>query len=133
MIVPVAAAIIFFEGSLLIARRAKHKHLAGLWEFPGGKIENGESPEMCIYRELEEELKIEVTVEEFLTEHEHDFGSFHILLKAYICSFVKGELTLTDHDAVEWVRVEQLLEFNLAPADVPLVGAILNYTLAHPI
>jgi len=132
MIVPVAAAIIFSDGKVLIARRATHKHLAGLWEFPGGKVEKHESPEMCIARELDEELKIRVTVQDFLTEHEHDFGTFKILLKAYICSFIAGDFTLTDHDAIKWADLDQLADFNLAPADIPLVSAISNYVHMHP-
>lgn len=131
MVVPVAAAIIFSKGKVLIARRASHKHLAGFWEFPGGKIENNETPEMCIKRELEEELKIKVLVKGFLAENEHDFGTFSILLKAYVCVFETGTFTLTDHDAINWVNVEHLSRFNLAPADIPLLKNIMNYSIAH--
>ena len=127
MNIPVAAAILFSGEKILIAKRASHKHLAGYWEFPGGKIENDETPEACICRELKEELNIQVTVNNFLADNEHDFGTFKILLKAYICTFLDGDFSLTDHDEIKWVDAGELNSFNLAPADIPLVQKIIDY------
>lgn len=116
----VAAAIILKESKVLIAKRASHKTLAGFWEFPGGKIEPDETPEDCLKRELHEELDIEIIVGDFLAEHIHDYGTFQILLKGYLCSFVSGSFKMTDHDEIKWVDVRDLPEYKLAPADVPL-------------
>jgi 8-oxo-dGTP diphosphatase len=124
MTIPVAAAIIKRGDLFLITRRASHKHLAGFWEFPGGKIETDETPEVCILRELQEELKIEVEVMSFLAEHVHDYGTIKILLKAYICLFIRGEFTLVDHDAVQWVTKDQLKLYAFAPADLPFLKLI---------
>jgi len=79
----VAAAIIQHQSKILLARRAAHKPQAGYWEFPGGKIEEGESPEACLKRELLEELNISVRVKAFLMDHQCDYGPFQILLKGY--------------------------------------------------
>lgn len=124
MTIPVAAAIIKRDDLFLIARRASHKHLAGFWEFPGGKIETDETPEVCLLRELQEELKIEVKVISFLAEHIYDYGTIKILLKAYICIFIKGEFTLVDHDEIQWVTQKQLKHYSLAPADLPFLPLI---------
>jgi len=131
MTIPVAAAIIFLEGKILIAKRAPHKHLAGLWEFPGGKIESHETPEMCIRRELKEELNIQVTIKDYLADNEYDFGTFKIQLKAYICLYKAGNPALTDHDEIRWVNIDQLSSFDLAPADIPLVQKLVNYAAKH--
>jgi len=119
--VPVAAAIILHNSKILIARRAPHKFLGGLWEFPGGKIEVGESPESCIERELNEELQIKVEINAFLTEQYFDYGIFSVKLKVYVCRFLSGSLSLVDHDDVRWVDPENVLSYQLAPADVPIM------------
>lgn len=124
--ISVAAAIIFREEQVLIARRATHKHLAGYWEFPGGKIEAGEEPEACLVRELAEELKIIIQVNHHIMDHIHNYGDFTITLKAYSCTFVNGEITLTDHDEVLWVNVNDLPSYQLAPADVPIANMLMQ-------
>ncbi|WP_316811651.1 (deoxy)nucleoside triphosphate pyrophosphohydrolase [Pedobacter heparinus] len=124
--ISVAAAIIFKKNEVLIAKRAAHKSLAGYWEFPGGKIEADELPEQCLLRELAEELQIIVKVNDHLMDHIHDYGDFVIELKAYSCSFVEGQLTLTDHDEVLWVNVNDLLSYPLAPADVPIAKQLMK-------
>lgn len=123
--IQVAAAIIFRDNQVLIAKRAAHKSLAGYWEFPGGKIEAGETPEQCLLRELKEELELIVKVDRHLMDQVHDYGDFMITLKAYTCSFVKGQLTLTDHDEVQWVKVIDLLSYQLAPADIPVAKKLI--------
>ena len=121
MVIPVAAAIIKKDNKYMIAKRSIHKHLGGFWEFPGGKIEVGESAEDCLVRELEEELSIEVKVLTFLAENYHDYGHLSIQLKAYLCTYIKGEILLVDHDEIKWVTLEQLINIKLAPADIPFL------------
>ncbi|ACU04618.1 (deoxy)nucleoside triphosphate pyrophosphohydrolase [Pedobacter heparinus] len=124
--ISVAAAIIFRENKVLIARRAAHKHLAGYWEFPGGKIEPREEPEACLVRELAEELMIIIQVKHHIMDHIHNYGNFTITLKAYSCTFVSGEIILTDHDEVLWVNVDDLPSYHLAPADVPIANRLMQ-------
>lgn len=124
--VQVAAAIIQQNDLILVARRAAHKSQAGFWEFPGGKIENNESPEDCLRRELKEELNISVAVDQFLISSQHDYGSLQIELLAYLCTFLAGDVHLIDHDTIAWVKKSELQTYHLAPADIPIVNAYLN-------
>ncbi|MFD0619801.1 8-oxo-dGTP diphosphatase MutT [Paenibacillus sp. GCM10027629] len=120
--IEVAAAIIENEaGSILIARRKAGKSQAGLWEFPGGKIEPGESIEACIRRELMEELQIEITIKSYFGMHEHPYETANIRLIAYKVTYLRGDIRLIDHDAYRWVRREELTEIAFAPADVLFV------------
>lgn len=120
----VTAAIIKKDNKILIARRAANKHLAGYWEFPGGKIEDNETPEICLKRELNEELGITVNVGNFFMENQHDYGTKIILLQAYLCELISGSIVLRDHDKFEWVVKSDLSNFNFAPADIPFVKAL---------
>jgi 8-oxo-dGTP diphosphatase len=126
-ITTVTCAIIEKEGKILIARRAIGQKLAGKWEFPGGKVEDGESPEECLKRELEEEFGIKVEVGEFITSNKHHYDHISIELLAFQVKFISGEFTLTDHDTIEWVVPEELLNYDLAAADVPIAREIINY------
>jgi 8-oxo-dGTP diphosphatase len=117
----VTAAIIFKGDNILIAKRSPLKHLAGFWEFPGGKVEEGESEEQCLKREIMEELGIEINVMKFFKENIHEYSDRTILLKAYLCEYINGKLLLKDHDSVEWVEKTQLKDFNFAPADIPFI------------
>ncbi|PWG78012.1 (deoxy)nucleoside triphosphate pyrophosphohydrolase [Pararcticibacter amylolyticus] len=114
--IPVAAAVIFEGEQFLIARRAPNKSQAGFWEFPGGKIEAGETPEACLKRELKEELAIEVKVNHFLAENVHRYEHISITLKAYHCSYVAGEIQLNDHDMVRWISSDEIDQYTFAPA-----------------
>jgi 8-oxo-dGTP diphosphatase len=122
----VAAGILIKEGKVLIARRKQGQSHAGLWEFPGGKIEDNETPQECLERELEEELGLRVQSGRIIAESEDhsDHGSFIIL--AIEAEIVGGDITLTVHDAVRWVRLEALSTFSLAPADRELLEKILT-------
>lgn len=120
----VIAAIIRKGSKILIARRSPKKHLAGYWEFPGGKIEEGETPEECLARELKEELGITVDIEGFFMENIHQYGEKTILLKAYDCKYLSGDILFNDHDKVEWVENIELKNYSLAPADIPFIKAI---------
>ncbi len=125
----VTAAVIVDGDRVLIARRAKGKHLAGYWEFPGGKIEDGESPEECLRRELAEEFEVEVSVGQFLCRSRHSYDDLTIALLAYEARLATGvrsvELRLNSHDAVHWLPASELLDLRLAPADVPIVEYLL--------
>lgn len=119
-----AALIADSAGRILVARRAPGRHLEGLWEFPGGKIEPGEEPEACLARELVEELGITCTIGRFRASCVHAYDRVTIELLAYDAVWVSGELTLKDHDAIEWAHPPRLLEIELAPADVPIARAV---------
>jgi 8-oxo-dGTP diphosphatase len=120
----VTAAIINKGSKILIARRSPKKHMGGYWEFPGGKIEDGETPEVCLKRELEEELGIIVKVGDFFMENEHNYGEKRILLKAYFCELISGNIILNDHDQIEWVEKSEFHNYDFAPADVPFLNAL---------
>ncbi|WP_245949312.1 8-oxo-dGTP diphosphatase MutT [Lutibacter citreus] len=122
----VTAAIIQKGNKILIARRAPNKHLSGYWEFPGGKIEEGETPEDCLKREIMEELGLEINVRSFFMENEHIYSDKKIILKAYLCELISGKIQLNDHDLFEWSEVSDLENYKLAPADIPFVKALNN-------
>ena len=116
----VTAAILVRDNAVLIARRKNGCRHAGKWEFPGGKIESGESPEACLVREIREEFNITVAVLEFLCHsiYAYDFGTVQI--HAYFIQWLSGELTLNDHDTCAWVSPGELTTYDLLPADVPI-------------
>ncbi|SFE68259.1 8-oxo-dGTP diphosphatase [Paenibacillus algorifonticola] len=118
----VAAAIISNEqNQLLIARRKKGKSQEGLWEFPGGKIEQGESAQSCLRRELLEEMQIEILPQEWFGVNDHYYGATHIRLVAYKATYVSGEIILVDHDDYRWAHREELKGYSFAPADIKFV------------
>ena len=120
----VAAALIDADGRVLIAQRPEGKALAGLWEFPGGKIEPGERPEQALIRELHEELSIEVNaacLAPFVfTSHAYD--SFHLLMPLYLLRRWSGTVQRREHAALKWVKPNQLSDYPMPPADEPLVA-----------
>ena len=126
-IIRVTAAIIEREGKILIAKRKAGDDLfAGLWEFPGGKIEEGETPEECMARELKEELDIEVEVGELISSNKHKYphGIFELL--AYRVKHISGEMILNDHDEIKWVTVDEISNFEFPPADIPIITYLGN-------
>lgn len=123
--IEVAAAIIGnAEGELLIARRREGKTQAGYWEFPGGKIEPGESVPDCLRRELLEEMAIEIEPLSLFGASEHRYGDRDIRLTAWRAAYRSGEIALTDHDAYAWVHPGRLAEYRLAPADIPFADRL---------
>jgi len=120
----VTAAIIRDGDRVLLTRRAAGEHLAGQWEFPGGKVHEGETPEACLARELVEELSLVCAIGEKVAEsdYHYDHGAFRII--AYEAEIQSGELALSVHDQAEWVAVDALLEYDLAPADIPIAEEI---------
>lgn len=116
----VAAAILFDGDTVLLARRASTEQLAGYWEFPGGKVEEGETLQQCLIRELQEELSLQVCVLDEIAVSEYHYGHGAIQLVALRAEIIGGQVSLTVHDAVEWVKIDQLSDYRLAPADVPI-------------
>jgi mutator protein MutT len=123
-LITVTAAVIKRDDQILAARRAKGKHLAGFWEFPGGKLEPNETPEQCLARELAEEFGIETRVGDFIGESIHDYGEKVIRLIAYEVAHLKGEFKLIDHDELKWLSLGDLHEIEWAPADIPLLEPV---------
>ncbi len=120
----VAVALVDVDGRVLIAKRPEGKKLAGLWEFPGGKVEPGERPEAALIRELHEELGINVN-EACLAPFvfaSHAYDSFHLLMPLYLCRRWDGVVTAREHDALAWVKPNKLSDYPMPPADEPLVA-----------
>ncbi len=131
-IIDVTAAIIEKDGRFLIAKRAKGRHLENKWEFPGGKIEDGESPEKCLQRELQEEFGIATAIKNFVAESIFDYGDKTVRLLGYRAEYISGEFKLTAHDEIRWVAVDKLNEFDFADADIPLIKKISTF-YANPL
>jgi 8-oxo-dGTP diphosphatase len=128
----VAVALVDADGRVLLAQRPEGKAMAGLWEFPGGKIHPGESPEAALIREIKEELDIDVT-EACLapfTFASHRYESFHLLMPLYVCRRWKGTLRAVEGQTLAWVRPIKLGDYPMPPADKPLV-AMLQDLLGH--
>ena len=121
MITVLCGIITNVEGEIFIARRKPEKSMAGKWEFPGGKLESNETEKSCLCRELNEELGMKVNVGERLGVNVHQYETFSIKLIAYQCDFISATFELTDHDEYRWVTIETLTDYDLAPADIPLL------------
>jgi len=119
-----AAALVDVDGRVLICQRPEGKQLAGLWEFPGGKVEPGETPEACLIRELEEELGIRVShacLAPFVFAS-HEYESFHLLMPLYLVRRWEGQVANLEHKAMAWVRPNDMDSYPMPPADGPLVA-----------
>ena len=124
-IIKVVAAILQKEDKILIARKKEGKPLAGYFEFPGGKIEKGETPEESLARELMEEMNIKIDVKEYVGESIYDYGNGKVSeLLGYTAEIIEGDIVLTDHDEYRWVTLEEVCNYNIAPADIPLISKI---------
>src|SRR5262245_5576112 len=122
-----ACALVDTDGRLLIAQRPQGKPMAGLWEFPGGKIENGERPEDTLIRELKEELGIIVNDACLapLTFASHRYADFHLLMPLFVCRRWEGTVVATEGQQLAWVKPNKLREFEMPPADAPLVAHLM--------
>ncbi len=123
-VVVAACALVDPDGRVLLAQRPEGKPMAGLWEFPGGKVESGERPEETLIRELEEELGIVVKEACLapLTFASHTYPEFHLLMPLYVCRRWDGMVTAKEGQGLAWVRPNRLREYPMPPADVPLVA-----------
>lgn len=124
----VACALIDVDRRVLIAQRPEGKSLAGLWEFPGGKLEAGESPEQALIRELEEELGIETKTACLapVTFASHSYDNFHLMMPLYACRKWQGTPQAREHTALKWVRPQALRDYPMPPADEPLIAALCD-------
>ena len=121
MIHVTAAILRNASNQILIARRPPGKNLAGYWEFPGGKIEENESPEESLKRELKEEMNITVEVGKQLGETTHAYDTFTVHLMFYETNLLSGDIQLKEHDRMAWVAAEELMDYPMAPADLPMI------------
>jgi 8-oxo-dGTP diphosphatase len=119
-----ACALVDADGRVLIAQRPAGRPMAGLWEFPGGKIEAGELPEQSLIRELKEELGIVVREDCLapLTFASHSYPDFHLLMPLYVCRRWEGTVVAQEGQKLAWVRPNRLRDYEMPPADVPLIA-----------
>ena len=129
LVLVVAAALVDVDGRVLIGKRRRGKQMEGLWEFPGGKVNPGETPEQCLIRELAEELNINVTkpcLAPFVfTSHSYD--SFHLLMPLFLVRRWEGVVTAREHEAIAWVKPNKLSDYPMPPADQPLVAWLIDF------
>jgi 8-oxo-dGTP diphosphatase len=128
LVLVVACALVDADGRVLIAQRPEGKQLAGLWEFPGGKLEAGESPEEALVRELREELGIETKIACLapLTFASHAYESFHLLMPLYVCRRYEGTPAALEHQAIKWVKPNRLRDHPMPDADIPLIAHLVD-------
>ncbi len=122
----VTAGIIEKDGKILIAKRKTGTCIGAHWEFPGGKLDPGETLEECLKRELKEELDIEVDVGEFFASSQFACGDNAIELMAYKVKYISGDIVLTDHEEVQWVGLSELRNYKFTLPDVPIVEKLLE-------
>ncbi|HAT72514.1 MAG TPA: 8-oxo-dGTP diphosphatase MutT [Elusimicrobia bacterium] len=120
----VTAAVIEKDGKIFIARRKPGDTLAGKWEFPGGKIEPGETPEACLRRELMEEFGVDTKIGEFICSSKFDYKHLPIELLAYRTEHLSGDFNLNDHDRIEWVAPADLVKYDFCSADIPVLNIL---------
>ena len=127
-----ACALVDVDGRVLVTRRPKGKMMAGLWEFPGGKVEAGELPERTLIRELQEELGIEVTEACLapLTFASHAYADFHLLMPLWICRRWEGRVTAKEGQEFAWVQPQRLKDYPMPPADEPLIPHLVELLTA---
>lgn len=123
-----AVALVDVDGRVLIAKRPEGKTLAGLWEFPGGKVEAHEQPESALIRELKEELAIDVTEACLapLTFASHSYEDFHLLMPLYVCRRWRGLVTAVEGQELKWVSPVKLRDYPMPPADLPLIPHLID-------
>ena len=126
LVIVASIAIIDANDQILIAKRPNKKHLSGLWEFPGGKIEKGESPENALIREVKEELNIDINNKCIapLTFSEFNYKKFHLLLLLYVCRRWEGEPMSMEKNEIKWVKANTLRQYKMPPADDSLIYSL---------
>ena len=126
LVIVASIAIIDANDQILIAKRPNKKHLSGFWEFPGGKVEKGESPEYALIREVKEELNIDINNKCIapLTFSEFNYEKFHLLLLLYVCRRWEGEPMSMEKNEIKWVKVNTLRQYKMPPADDSLIYSL---------
>ena len=119
--IEVVAAIIYKDGAYFVTQRG-YGEFEGLWEFPGGKIEPGESRESALKREIQEELGIDITIDKFFCKTDYDYPSFHLTMHCYLCSVESGEIELREHKSARWLTADMLNGVEWLPADLEVVA-----------
>ena len=114
------------EDNRIFATQRGYGDFAGYWEFPGGKVELGETSQQALVRELKEELDVIVSVDDFLCTVEYDYPSFHLTMHCFFCTIKSGELTLIEHKAAKWLSKSELHSVNWLPADTSVIEAIIK-------
>lgn len=129
MLIVAAAALVDVDGRVLICQRPEGKQLAGLWEFPGGKLEPGETPEACLVRELEEELGIKASTSCLapFVFASHAYEDFHLLMPLYLLRRWEGFVQRREHQALAWVKPSQFADYPMPPADAPLCAYLRDF------
>jgi 8-oxo-dGTP diphosphatase len=120
----VTAALIREAENILIAQRGRGKRFGWRWEFPGGKVDRGETPEACLRREIEEELNLQVLVGEQFCTVQYHYPDFHVELMAFWCRIVGGSLQLREHEQVQWVSVAEMSEYDFVEADLRVIALL---------
>ena len=126
MFIKVVAAVIVKENKFLIARRKEGKHLEFKWEYPGGKVNNDENEKESLKRELKEELDIAVSIDDYITESFYEYDKAKINLKAYFVKNYSGTIKLTVHDKINWIKIDELNDYEFAPADIPINNYLIK-------
>ncbi|OQM75456.1 NTP pyrophosphohydrolase [Pseudaminobacter manganicus] len=128
LLLVVACALVDRDGRVLISQRPEGKQLAGLWEFPGGKVEPGETPEECLVRELREEIGVETRAACLapLTFASHDYDDFHLLMPLYVCRRFEGIAHPREGQTLKWVRPRDMRAYPMPPADAPLIPILMD-------
>ncbi|MBO0661958.1 8-oxo-dGTP diphosphatase MutT [Jiella sp. MQZ9-1] len=128
LLLVVACALVDADGRILIAQRPEGKSLAGLWEFPGGKVEPGEAPEAALIRELAEELGVmtQAACLAPLTFASHGYDDFHLLMPLFVCRRFEGTPQSREGQALKWVRARALRDYPMPPADAPLIAHLID-------
>lgn len=120
----VAAAVIKKGNHIMIAQRLKGE-FAGQWEFPGGKLEPGESASEALKRELMEEMELDIQVDKYLMTAEYDYPSFHLSMECFICSLINEDIHLHDHSAIQWIPIDKKIDhIHWVPADIQVMQAV---------
>lgn len=125
----VTCAIIFFESKILVAQRSERMKLPLKWEFPGGKLEEGENEEECVKREIKEEINIEIEVVKKLTNSIYDYGTFKINLIPFTAKYVSGNIRLEEHKEFKLLEISELRNLDWAEADLPIVEEFIKIEL----
>ncbi|MEG0330175.1 MAG: (deoxy)nucleoside triphosphate pyrophosphohydrolase [Longicatena sp.] len=120
----VVGAVIKQDNSILIARRLKGE-FKGLWEFPGGKIENSETPQQALIREIKEEMETTINIQEFLMTAEYDYSTFHLSMDCFLCTISDNHIKLNDHSAIQWMPISTPIEqIQWVPGDIQVYNFI---------
>jgi len=128
--IEVVAAIIIKDDKILATKRGYGEFL-NMWEFPGGKMEAGETKEAALIREIEEELLVLIDVKEFLCTVDYDYPNFHLMMHCFICQIGNGKLTLVEHNDAKWLEVNDLSTLEWLPADLSILTSIKDWFQAN--